>query len=141
MKIVKGDNFEIKQVEPNQATMSKYNGFLTIVSNDAALMELALLEKKKETANEEQLKEIEERMIECSKESAGQIENISNAYLCLVLGTLKGSFLEKGYFRVSGKDQEITDELIADLPSKLFETLKANAIELITYDNKAIEKN
>jgi len=142
IKIIKGANFEIKQVEPNQATVNEYQNYIASITKDKDILEIALLESRlKEAGSDEEKEEIQVKINEHKKSADDYTDIINKAYTVLVLGTLKGSFIESGYVRKEGKDLELTEKLVLDLGTKLFDILQNNAIELIKYDKEEIQKN
>ena len=141
VKIIKGDNFEVKQVEPNFKTVTEYQAQLTSSIDRKMLMDMSLLSEELKTAGKKRKEEIEKEMEKISSSNADDTGKVTEAYNLLILGSLKGSFFESGYFKVKGEELEVTKEFIEDLPKNLYVKLRDNAIELITVDNEAIEKN
>jgi len=139
-KTIKGDNFEIKQVEPNKKSVNEYMDLLTSSTNNKNVLEIALLSEQLKTAKDSEKEEIENKMTTLSQGISSEFLTIQKAQSTLVLGTLKGSFIEQGYFRKDGKDQELNVDFIESLPKQLFELLYANANDLIKTE-EAIEKN
>jgi len=140
VKTVKGDNFEVKQVEPNKKSVNEYMDLLTSSTSNKNVLEIALLGKKLKTVDESEKIEIEREMTRLSQGLSNEFLNIQKAQSTLILGTLKGSFIEEGYFRKDGKDMSLDIDFIENLPKQLFELLYANANELIK-PSEAIEKN
>lgn len=138
--IVKGKNFEIKQVEPARSYVNIYVSFITKLANNKNVMNMALLEEQKKEADEETIKEIDEKISSLSSSLGDESENMNNAFNALVLGSIKGSFLEAGYFRKDGIEVDVDEKLILSLPPALYEVLKDNAQKLIEI-TEAIEKN
>ncbi len=140
VRTVKGDNFEVKQVEPNKKSVNEYMDLLTSSTNNKNVLEIALLSEQLKTANDKEKEELENKMTVLSRDISSEFLTIQKAQSTLVLGTLKGSFIEEGYFRKDGKDQELSLDFIESLPKQLFELLYANANDLIKTP-EAIEKN
>jgi hypothetical protein len=138
--ITKGDNFEIKQVEPSKKSVHAYQGFLAAIRDNRNIMEVALLSEERKEATEERQEEIDKKIVKLSSSVSDSQENMNKAFTTLIEGTLRGSFIESGYFRLDGADKEISVDLVDSLPEKLYEILKKNALSLIKV-TEAIEGN
>ena len=142
-RMINGENFEIKQVEPGNKCISDRTSKLSEIASDAKNMELGVLElelKKAKTEKEKKALQAKISKLESSIDFSLTSRIMNEANDILILGTLKGNYFEKGYFKCDGKEIDFTAEVLEEMPPEIYRMLLKNAEELIEI-KEAEEKN
>lgn len=140
--VTKGENFEVKQVEPSRKCIDDRTNALAAIGNDTKVMEIATIDKEIENTTGKKKTELEEKRkkLEADVDFSEPNRVMQATNRALLIGSIKGNFFEAGYFRVGGKDIDITDENISMLPNAVYNELLKNAEKLIEI-SEAEEKN